>query len=781
MRWLLSCLGCLAVGVLLIASLRADDVSPPEKYRAMVAELEKWIDKEVKTKQLPALSLAIVDDQTVVWSRGFGYADPKNKAAATGDTLYRVGSVSKPFTAILLMMLVELGLIDLDVPVQTYLPEFEPVNKTGKKITLRQMLSHRSGLVRESPVGNYFDDSGPSLADTVKSLNKTELVYAPEQITSYSNAALATVGYVIERTQKKPFAEVVQQKLLTPLGMNDSSFDPSAEQRKRIAQAIMWTYQGRTFLAPKWDLGMAPAGSLYSSVNDQARFMRFLFSRGEGPKGRLLKADTLDSMFKLQFAKKDDKTGFGLGFFISELEGRRRISHGGAVYGFATEFAVLPDEKVGVIVCASKDVANAVTRRIGDTCLKYLLAIKEGKKPPVLEETTPVPAELAKKLAGVYQNNEKTHELYERDGRLWIFPHRGGMKIELRMLGEELVGDDALFFGNRIKVAGADLLIAKTKFHRVEPKPHPLPAKWAGLIGEYGPDHNILYILEKDGVLHALIEWTFLYPLKELSENVFQFPDYGLYHGDKIIFFRDEKKIATKADAASVLFTRRKLLAPNETFKIRPLRPVEELRKAALADTPPQEKNPLGRKSELVEVTSLDPSIKLDIRYASDNNFLGTPVYTSAKAFLQKPAAEALVRVHKALEKHDLGVLIHDGYRPWYITKIFWDATPEPSRIFVADPSKGSRHNRGCAVDLTLFQRSTGKVIDMPGNYDEFSDRSSPDYLGGTSEQRRHRDLLRRHMEAEGFNVYEAEWWHFDYRDWRLYPILNQRFEDLAK
>jgi len=146
---------------------------------------------------------------------------------------------------------------------------------------------------------------------------------------------------------------------------------------------------------------------------------------------------------------------------------------------------------------------------------------------------------------------------------------------------------------------------------------------------------------------------------------------------------------------------------------------------------------------------------------------------------LQKPAAEALVRVHRALKKRGYGLLIHDGYRPWSVTKMFFDATPEDLRIFVADPAQGSRHNRGCAVDLTLYDLKSGKPIEMTGGYDEMSDRSYPDYLGGTSLQRWHRDLLRRAMQAEGFTVYEAEWWHFDYKDWQKYPIGNQTFEEI--
>ncbi len=161
------------------------------------------------------------------------------------------------------------------------------------------------------------------------------------------------------------------------------------------------------------------------------------------------------------------------------------------------------------------------------------------------------------------------------------------------------------------------------------------------------------------------------------------------------------------------------------------------------------------------------------------NDFLGTPVYSQARAFLQRPAADALLRVLQKLKPLGYGLLIHDAYRPWYVTKIFWDATPPEGKIFVADPAQGSRHNRGCAVDLTLYDLATGKPIEMPGTYDEMSPRSFPNYPGGTSLQRWHRDLLRRAMKSEAFAVYEAEWWHFDYQDWREYPILNVPFEKL--
>jgi D-alanyl-D-alanine dipeptidase len=221
-------------------------------------------------------------------------------------------------------------------------------------------------------------------------------------------------------------------------------------------------------------------------------------------------------------------------------------------------------------------------------------------------------------------------------------------------------------------------------------------------------------------------------------------------------------------------------VAQQVSFHITPVRPVDELRAEALKEQPPQEQGAF-LKPDLVELVTLDSTIKLDIRYATTNNFLGTPVYTQARAFLQRPAAEALLRAHRELKAQGYGLIIHDGYRPWYVTKIFWDATPADKHIFVADPASGSKHNRGCAVDLSLYDLKTGQEVGMPSGYDEMTERAYADYPGGTDQQRALRLLLRQAMEKQGFAVIPKEWWHFDYKDWKQYPIQNAKFEDLGQ
>lgn len=209
-----------------------------------------------------------------------------------------------------------------------------------------------------------------------------------------------------------------------------------------------------------------------------------------------------------------------------------------------------------------------------------------------------------------------------------------------------------------------------------------------------------------------------------------------------------------------------------------PAHKLEALRSQALQAQPPEEPGTF-RASDLVEVVDLEPALQLDVRYATRHNFLGWAVYPEARVFLQRPAAEAVVRAHRALAAHGYGLKLFDGYRPWYVTRIFWDAVSQDAREFVADPATGSRHNRGCAVDVTLYELATGREVAMPSGYDDFSVRAHPDFTGGTAAQRTARDVLRRAMEAEGFTVYEREWWHYDYRDWAQYRIENLTFKEL--
>jgi D-alanyl-D-alanine dipeptidase len=307
-------------------------------------------------------------------------------------------------------------------------------------------------------------------------------------------------------------------------------------------------------------------------------------------------------------------------------------------------------------------------------------------------------------------------------------------------------------------------------------QPKSAPVRWLGLIGEYGPDDNILIIFESDGTLRAHFKRAEREPLNEVSGNVFKMVSSAVGY-DVLVFTRDARGRATQVEIEKQVLKRRQIEPETgNQLRIKPVRPVAELMKEALAAQPPKETGEF-READLVELRKLDPTIRLEVRYATRNNFLGTVFYSEARAFMQRPAAEAVARANRKLKQYGYGLLIHDAYRPWYVTKVFWDATPDDKKVFVANPANGSRHNRGCAVDLTLYDLKTKKPVEMVSTYDETTARAYPDYPGGTSLQRWHRKLLREAMEAEGFTVYEAEWWHFDYKDWKQYRIGNVAFD----
>jgi D-alanyl-D-alanine dipeptidase len=685
------------------------------------------------------------------------------------------------------MQLAERGEIDLDAPVRDYVPEFTPTNDTDTPITLRQLMAHRAGIIREPPAGHYFDDTGTDLATTVRSMAGTPQIYPPTTRTKYSNAGIAVVGYALEKTQGEPFAAYVKRAVLEPLGMTRSAFEPEPALVADLADAWMWGFDREPFPAPTFELGMAPAGSMYSTVLDLSRFMRAAFRGGEGEAGRILEPETLEAMWVPQFAGEGATSGYGFGFAVSERAGERMLGHGGAIYGYSTQLSFLPESRLGVAVVSAMDGTNTIMDRVADAALELMLAAREGRGLPAgpTRGTEPVDPALSASLDGWYGEGDEALELDDRGGRLFVIPARGGAVMELRSRGDTLMVDDRVSHGMRLLPEDGGLLRLGATPVRLARRadrglPPPPPARWEGLIGEYGWDHNVLYILEREGRLHALIEWFFLYPLEEISDDVFAFPDWGLYHGERLVFHRGADGRATGVEAASVEFPRRDVgTEAGGTFRIDPVRPVAELREEALAASPPEEEGDF-RDPELVEVVTLDPGIRLDMRYATTNNFMSSVFYDEARLFLQRPAAEGVARAHRALAPYGYGLLLHDGYRPWYVTRMFWDATPESQKIFVANPANGSRHNRGAAIDLNLYDLETGRPVDMVGTYDEFSPRSFPYYPGGTSEQRWRRDLLRRVMEGEGFTVYEAEWWHFDHDDWREYALQNATFDELG-
>lgn len=183
------------------------------------------------------------------------------------------------------------------------------------------------------------------------------------------------------------------------------------------------------------------------------------------------------------------------------------------------------------------------------------------------------------------------------------------------------------------------------------------------------------------------------------------------------------------------------------------------------------------KNKELVEIKTIIPNIKLDIRYAGKNNFAKQAVYKQARAFARLPVVEALKRVQNELNKSGFGLKIFDGYRPYSVTVKFFDIASDKS--FVANPKDGSRHNRGCAIDLTLISLRTGKELEMPTPYDSFAPQAASDFNDLPLVVIQNRELLRSTMEKNGFRVLNNEWWHFDFNGWKSFEIMDIPFENL--
>ena len=431
-------------------SASGQTASAPPEYSGVAEALSIFIQHEMQDKELPAFSIALVDNQKVVWTQGFGYADPDKKIPPTAETVYRIGSVSKLFTDIGVMQLIERGELDLDAPIQKYLPNFRPHNPFGKDITLRQLMSHRSGLLREPPVGNYFDPSELSLAAMVQSLNETTLINPPETYPKYSNAGVATVGYVLEKQSGKPFATYLQHAVLDPMGLRNSAFQPEPRLIPNLAKAYMWSFDGQKFQAPTFELGMAPAGCMYSTVVDLGQFLSVLFNGGHGPNGQVLKPETLEKMWTPQFVSPGEKTGFGIGFYVTQMDAHREVRHGGAIYGFATELEALPDDKLGVVTVTTMDGANAVTTRVAQEALRLMRAAKLRKPLPEIRVTTPISPDDVRKLEGRYGLGEAAIEIKEKNGGLYLLRAAGGPEIHLRQLGDSIIEDGRLAYGPEV-------------------------------------------------------------------------------------------------------------------------------------------------------------------------------------------------------------------------------------------------------------------------------------------------------------------------------------------
>ena len=446
------------IGLMLVFALAGCASAPPapEKLasgdmRAVKAYIDRLAPFEMQKAKVPGLSIALVDDQRVVWAQGYGYADVAKQIPATADTVYRAGSVSKLFTGAAVLQLAEQRKLNLDQPIARYLPAFHPASATAQSITIRQVMTHHAGLPRDQLQG-MFDSRPAPYTEAITILNNAKLAYAPGQVFSYSNLGFSLLGSLVERAEGKAFSHFMQSSLLAPMGMTASSFEsgPSASSQMALA------YKGLD-LSTEPALRDVPAGGLNTTVNDMARFIQMVFAEGRSGSAQILKPETVTAMFQPQNTMVSLDMGFkiGLPWMLGTLGGNSIqgagpvAHHAGATIRHRSLVYVLPQHKLGVVVMANSDAARGVVDKIATETLKLALQAKTGitqtkTERPAWDDAAMTPAD-AQRMAGSYTTMVGPVRITANGTKLAI--DVGGKPLALRKRADGLLGLDYALLG----------------------------------------------------------------------------------------------------------------------------------------------------------------------------------------------------------------------------------------------------------------------------------------------------------------------------------------------
>jgi CubicO group peptidase (beta-lactamase class C family) len=474
-------------------------------------EYVTWlIHKEMKKHEVTGLSIAVVDDQKVVWSEGFGFADKVGNVPATQETVYRVGSISKLFTATAVMQLAEQGKMDIDKPLQTYLPEFSIKSRftDASPITPRSIMTHHSGLPSELLKGMWTKNPEPFEND-VKLLKNEYVAYPPNYVFSYSNAAVTILGHALEKVSDHDFSTQLTASLLQPLGMSHSKFDPAPDHSPLAAKAYR---KGEE--ADELPLGIVPAGGLNSTVLDLSRFMEMVFAGGRAGERQIIKPETLAEMLRPQNADVPLDLDFriGLGWFLGNLTGIDTkktgpvAQHNGATLYHRSQLIVLPEQKLGVVVLANSATAGDVVSEVATEALKLAFEAKSGIRQPKQKPQSAVgEGSLSQEalqayegryatIAGVVNVTKKSDYLRAEvmDTALRLVPRADGLLgLQYKLLGFFPISLGQMDYDgfSVARVAGRDILKVCSQGQELllgeRIKLVTIPEKWLQRTGEY--------------------------------------------------------------------------------------------------------------------------------------------------------------------------------------------------------------------------------------------------------------------------------------------------------
>jgi D-alanyl-D-alanine carboxypeptidase len=400
----------------------AAKLAEQEEVASAIRLLEAWIDSHLAYRGLPGMSIAIVHDQDIVWSKGFGYADLDKKTPATPGTVYRIASISKLFTAMSIMQLRDQGKLGLDDPVVKHLPWFKLKSPPADSppITIRHLLTHTAGLPRESAYPYWTDFKFPTRAQMIEALPNQEAVFPPETKWKYSNLGLALAGEIVAAVSGEPFDVYVQKHIFDPLEMKSSSVGVSDSNKGRLATGYGRRLpDGPRVVRPFTDAqGIAPAAGLASTVEDLARLAALQFRDGPAKGSQILKGTTLREMHRVHWLMPDWKSGRGLGFAIVHREEGDLVGHGGWVAGYQTAVYFRPADKIAVVAMINADDGHPYPGSpdsVVDRAFKWV-------GPPLAKATAPATADKARpewqKYIGRYRSPWADSQVLIHNGKL---------------------------------------------------------------------------------------------------------------------------------------------------------------------------------------------------------------------------------------------------------------------------------------------------------------------------------------------------------------------------
>jgi CubicO group peptidase (beta-lactamase class C family) len=425
----------------------------PGDYSYLQEYMSWLIQKEMKKNEVTGLSIALVDDQKVVWAEGFGFADQGDQIRATPYTVYRAGSISKLFTATAVMQLAEQGKMDIDQPLQSYLPEFSIKSRftSADPITPRSLMTHHSGLPPELLKGMWNKKTEPFEGE-VKELAEYYAAYPPNFVFSYSNVGISLLGHALGNVAGRDFSSQLQTSLLKPLGMLHSKFSSPPDGSPLGSKAYRKGVE-----AQELPLRDVPAGGLNSCVVDLSRFMQMIFAKGRSGDHQIVKAETLDEMLRPQNTKVPLDLDFriGLGWMLNPFGGIDAklagpvAHHNGATLYHRSQLIMLPEQKLGVVVLSNSATAGSVVSKVATETLKLALEAKTGLKQPEPKKQPTGEGDLSQEalqsyvgryatLAGVVEVGKTSNHLTARfmNRSLRLVPRADGLfGLQYKLLG----------------------------------------------------------------------------------------------------------------------------------------------------------------------------------------------------------------------------------------------------------------------------------------------------------------------------------------------------------